>query len=103
MIDMNKKYTFRGETGRVLAVDANRKGCPVMWLRDKDGAVYTFTNDGRLVCNGMVALVEVKPTRWVNIYPYVCCGFPHDSREAADEYASTNRIACIEFKDGEGL
>ena len=56
-----------------------------------------------------------KPTRWVNVYPNYVCG-PYVSREIADERAkddadiwhetqagNTERIACVPFKDGDGI
>ena len=101
MIDMDKKYTFKGMSGKVVMVDRKCSSFPVLWVRD-DGDIWTFTSDGRRYVGGTVRLIEVKPTRWVNVYPsYV--GGPYDSRVMADENAGVTRIACVEVTEGDGI
>lgn len=102
MIDINKKYTFNGESGAVLTVTGSMIMYPVVW-QAWTGNIYTFTAEGRRLnpC-GPICLIEVKPTRWVNVYPsYV--GGPYSSRVNADTYAGVSRIACIEFTEGDGI
>lgn len=101
MIDMNKKYTFNGKAGKILTTDASEP-YSVIWM-DIQGETITFTSNGfQYDDDASIKLIEVKPTRWINVYPPCVCG-PYDSREVADGYAGGNRIACIEFKEGDGL
>ncbi len=104
MIDINKKYTFEGEEGKVLMTDRHHKEYPVVWVRDIDGLILTFTSEG-WCSDGLThtRLIEVKPTRWVNLYPNSEHANYHATKEAADRAACSDRIACIEFKEGEGI
>lgn len=102
MIDMNKKYTFKGYSGRVLAVDVNNDDYPVIWVKDVTGGIYIFTADGRQHTYGQICLLEAKPTRWINIYEERASP-PMSSKKEADYLASEDRIACIEFKEGDGI
>ncbi len=101
MIDMNKKYTFHGKSGKVVMVDRNSLSFPVLWV-GYNGDICSFTSDGRYTLSEEVKLIEVKPTRWINVYPNNLQG-PYNSRELADVHAWLMRIACIEFTEGEGL
>ena len=97
MISMDKKYTFKGQHGRLLAID--RPGPrPVVWMKE-DGTLFTFTEDGGSMLDKPVRLQEVKPEKWVNVYP----DEEHESKERADKLAGTDRIACVKFTEGEGL
>jgi len=98
MIDMNKKYAFEGEEGTVLTVTGSLPAFPVVW-QSWTGSLKTFTCDGRYEIGRGVKLIEVKPTRWINVYP--CGGY--SSKEDADYNSAENRIACIEYTEGEGL
>ena len=98
MIDMNKKYTYKGMPDRVLAVDVNNDEHPVIWVKNVNGGICIFTADGRLHPSGPICLIEVKPTRWINVYPG-----GYSSKEDADYGCAENRIACIEYTEGEGL
>ena len=104
-ISMDKKYEYDGGPASLLCVD----GCgkyPVVVLLDH-GSTLTFLSDGRPYTGGDVLLIEVKPSKWVNIYEKGYSAI-HYSRASADEWAepqnsSRTRIACIEFKDGDGI
>ena len=100
MIDINKEYTRKGRTGTVVMVDRNFSGYPVVWV-GCNGDIYSFTKDGGDLLGGP-SLVEVKPTRWVNVYQKGVCG-PYKSLELANRYAGPGRIACLEFEDGDGI
>ena len=100
MIDINKTYMFEDSEGQVLSTVA-AKPYSVVWM-SVEGIVWVFTSDGRRYAGGTVKLIEVKPTRWINAYQKGVCG-PYKSLEIANRYAGPNRIACIEFKEGDGL
>ena len=97
MIDIDKKYTFKGAEGTVLSVDRKHKNFPVVWMSDK-GEVLFFTSAGHYLSNPN-RLIEVKPTYWVNVYPPA----RHFTREDADRAARRYRIACVEVKEGDGI
>lgn len=103
MIDINKKYTFNGCNGVLVTTTRNRKNFPVVWIGEDDGDINTFTSDGCYSPSGVVALIEVKPTRWVNLYPDNPGNHYHATKAIADEAACNTRIACIEVKDGDGI
>ena len=101
-ISMDKQYTYEGKPFTLLTVD--RPGdFPVVGYGGDDNDLYTFTSDGRYLVNGRILLVEVKPTFWVNVYADHSRGSVYSSRERADRAAGEGRIACIQFKEGEGL
>ena len=102
MIDKSKTYLFDGETGRVLTTIRNNSIYPVVW-ETSEGLLKTLTIDGRHITNGPIRLVEAKPTRWINVYPSCEPSVHHPTREQADRCACSDRIACIEFKEGAGL
>ena len=101
MIDMNKKYTFDGMEGTVLTVTGTWKTYPVVW-QDCTGTLLTFTSDGKRCTYGELKLIEVKPSLWVNVYKHNIFG-PYCCRVDADNDTGGDRIACVEFKEGEGL
>ena len=102
MIDMDKKYTFAGMEGTVLTVTGTVKTYPVVW-QDCTGTILTFTSCGKRCISGELKLIEVKSSRWVNIYAHYTSG-PYPSRGLADASVKfVNRIACVEVKEGEGL
>ena len=101
-----------------------RDGKPVEIYRQDDGtgrilgAVYYehekkwglrvwFENGGWCLKRGHqydLVDVPVKHIRWVNVYD-IKNPRSHPTKEKADKYAGTNRIACIkiEYEEGEGL
>lgn len=106
MIKVNKKYTFEGEEGRVLVTDRPDKYFPVLWMRNNDGRIFSFTSKGlHFVRQSHPRLIEVKHSQWINVYLNEIKG-PFDSRETADSDAAcigVTRKACVEFKLGDGL
>ena len=101
MIDMNKKYTYKGEPVEILCTDASGD-YPVIALVYEERVLCTFTCTGRRHSSGEINLIEVRPSLWVNVYSdnsTVC----HATRERADLHEHSNRIACVEVKEGEGL
>lgn len=109
MIDMSKKYTYFGSKARVICVDANGR-YPVVALVDTDDGdvTRTFTLAGReSLHDGSPSLIEVNPSLWVNVCKHSTYG-PFISRSVADwvaveGYGCEDRIACIEFKEGDGI
>ena len=68
------------------------------------GCLSTFTNDGfKSTARNSSQLIEVKPTKWINVYLDGTYSYPHNTKEEADRYAESSRIACIAFKEGDGL
>ena len=101
-IDINKKYIYESQPVELLCVDAGGN-YPVVALVGPERLTFTFMSDGREgVGDTEPSLIEVKPSRWVNVYSdnsTVC----HATRERADLHEHSNRIACVEVKEGEGL
>lgn len=110
MISLDKKYKTRsGYEVDLWTVDA--KSSPRYKVRGEinmqgewhfgswnieGSALDSCTPDG-------MDLVEVKPTRWVNVYVGDGCR-SYPSRETADAAAANyTRIACLEFEEGDGL
>ena len=103
MISMNKKYTFHGEEVEILTVSRPSKDFPVVVMA-RDGALICVTNDGfTYTSRDSSQLIEVKPTKWINVYLDGTYSYPHNTKEEADRYAESSRIACIAFKEGDGL
>lgn len=102
MIDINKKYSFKGVEGTVLSIDRKHKDYPVVWMSD-EGVVYYFTSDGNYSHGRKLDhLIEVHPTQWLNVYEHYAV--IHPSKEKAEEIALKDiRIACLEFKKGDGI
>lgn len=114
MIDKNKQYKTRsGLPVRIYATDGGAD-CPVhgaICLGDT-WHLGAWTNKGFCVAinESDLDLIEVKPriqlTEWFNIYRTGTQG-GYRSRELADTYAATERVACLEItidcEEGEGL
>jgi len=100
MISMNKKYTFDGQAMEILTISRPNVTYPVVAM-NSNGALIVFTNDGFRATGSQ--LIEVKPTRWINVYPSGQPHGPYDTKKIADGRAYRDRIACIEFKEGDGI
>ena len=114
MIDKNKQYKTRsGLPVRIYATDGGGDypvhgglPCGEHWI------MTCWTNEGKSVSHSQpeLDLIEVKPriqlTEWFNIYRTGTQG-GYRSRELADTYADTARVACLEItidcEEGEGL
>ena len=111
MIDIDKKYRTRdGREVHIYATDCDNSGSvhgaikgatgwnPGTWMRDGSWANF----------EGALDLIEVKPrirrTLWINVYERED---RPSTKEEADSYAASNRIACakveIDVEEGEGL
>lgn len=113
MIDKNKQYKTRsGLPVRIYATDGG--GDYPIHGATCFGDIWHlcfWTKDGFFTGNeGGLDLIEVKPriqlTEWFNIYRTGTEG-GYRSRELADKYAATERVACLEItidcEEGEGL
>lgn len=107
MISLDKEYTYQGEKVTVITVTRDHPNYPVVVLVGDDADVMTLTENGDFSTAVGIGdrLIEVAPTQWVNIYGEnsVCS---HPTRERADEASrggSRIRLACIEFKNGDGI
>lgn len=113
-IDFDKPVQTRdGRTVTILTTERANITHPVVGLIN-DEHIYVFTEEGWLYDDGRehdlnLMNVPVKRTRevWLNLYPEERDTGAHETKEIADKYASTTRIACIpvtiEFEEGEGL
>ena len=116
---INRKVQTRsGDKVRIYAVldDKNESGKDVIhgvvyyggqWhiMAWREGGASMLDMDS---CHDLVLIKP--PSRWINVYePYLnySCTHMHASREDADRnkvYSGTRtRIACVEFKEGDGL
>lgn len=114
MIDKNKQYTTRSGLPVEIYVTDRGGVYPVhgVVLEGDTWCPRSWTSEGNLIAGHLTDfdLIEVKPriqlTAWINVYDWGEFAI-HYSREDADEYASPQRIACIEIKidyeEGEGL
>ena len=111
MIDINKKYkTKDGKGVRIYSVSGGGE-YPVHGSVKQESGFWSgfwwctgWTDTGSLLksTTSPADLVEVKPTRWINVYEHYTV--IHPSKEEADEMALNDiRIACVEFKKGDGL
>ena len=111
MIDITKNYkTKDGKEVRIYSV-ADGGEYPVHGAIKQKGGFWhgcwsctSWTDMGFRVEGTTTSsdLVEVKPTRWVNVYEDYAV--THPSREKADELAASDiRIACVEVKEGDGI
>ena len=104
MISMDKKYIFRGQAMEILTISRPNENYPVAAMNVDTGCLSTFTNDGfKATARNSSQLIEVKPTRWINVYPSGQPHGPYDTKKIADGRAYRDRIACIEFKEGDGI
>jgi len=88
-----------------------KAGEPIVYGAYEDKVEFIAIHKGRVICiwnnrgyHGFpVSDVRMapKPKRkfWVNVYK----SSGYDSKEQADEHASSNRFACIEVSEGDGL
>lgn len=104
MIDFAKPVQTRDEQDvRILCMDGPNPDFPVVGFIDDDTKTYSWAADG--VYDGGNAewldLVNFKPPKFVNVYSIGA----HNSRDDADAacLVGQTRIACLEFKDGDGL
>ena len=113
-IDFTKPVQNRiGQPVTILTTTRRHPLYPVVGMvEDKDLVLYT--DEGRCFADGRehdldLMNVPVKHTRevWVNMYPEKTDLVGHKTRRIADDFASSDRIACIpitiEFEEGEGL
>jgi len=106
-----------GSTARVLCTNfkASRGRCIVAAVTTDLGFEITGYYDLNGKCGHELPgcdLINIHETRWVNVYSEEIddgSGF-HNSRESADRAANQykqnghgDRIACLEFQDGDGL
>jgi hypothetical protein len=112
MIELGKQYrTEDGREVRIYALDAGGQ-TPVHGAIKRSGLwiVTSWSKEGRWsISNPENNLVEVKPRIqrevWVNVYHSGQSA--HGTKKDADQYAGSNRIACvkvvIDCEEGEGL
>ena len=106
MISMDKKYTFNGEKMVILTVTRPKDNIYPVIAVSLTGRIYTFTKDGSTgVADNFIApsgpkLIEVKPTKWVNLYQTARY---YSTKDMADSCAGTGRIACLLFTEGDGI
>lgn len=107
MIDVTKNYKTKNDREvRIYSVSGGGE-YPVhgsVKLKSDHWLCMDWTDRGSLLEGTTSAsdLVEVKPIRWINVYSdnsTVC----HATRERADLNEYSNRIACVEVKEGDGL
>jgi hypothetical protein len=104
-ISMDKKYTYNGRPVEIITVTRGGNLYPVV-IKTADFGFAVFTAEGCNLEGGKVQLIEVKPTLWINIYPRGMGITRHLTKVDADSYPAndnTSRIACIEFKEGDGV
>lgn len=112
--DSSKPVQTRdGRKARIIctdyADDSNGKTI-IAWteLIEKPGASFSYHEDGRVGHYGdphPCDLINIPEKRWVNVFEEYLSG-PHRNRNLADIHAADvpdNRIACIEFTEGDGL
>lgn len=111
-IEAGKKYRTRGgDEVEVLRTDVNSDESVVGIVTHKDDGsqwVAAYFSDGRYFLYGdspadLISEIKPKQVMWANVY--VCPAFDthHSSREDADKYAGTGRIARVrvEFEEGQ--
>ena len=106
-ISMDKKYTYKGKEAIIITITRPGSGFPVLAMYPVSGNLMSFTSEGFYSehPDRFEGLVEVKPTRWINIYKGMS-PTEHCTRVDADEFNANrgiSRSACLEFKEGEGL
>ena len=113
MINKDKQYRTRdGREVRIYATDGRPPASEVHGaVNCGDGWVtHSWYKDGKYCWEqGGLDLIEVKPrikrTVWLNVYALTVVGY--ETRYAADDVASKDRLACvkveIDCEEGEGL
>lgn len=104
MTDLTKKVTTRdGKEVRIFTTEGRNEDHPVVGevFIDGEWSYECWTIEGKYSgnTNSKYHLINPPEEKWINVYP----GKAHATREEADEYAVKDRIACIKFKEGEGL
>jgi hypothetical protein len=112
VIEATKQYRTRdGREVRIYAIDGNGL-YPVHGVFSVDGVwrVRQWTESGKfgLMDEHKWDLIEVPPERWLNVWD---SSVAFGSREEADRNGSVTaecltgvrRIACLKFREGDGL
>ena len=113
--DPTKPVRYRnGKPARILCVDRPHPYCPIVSMDDVGGLLHHY-RDGRTLPEqdkqgtpwDLVNIPEEREVEfWVNVYRDRIAS-PCLSKNQADGYADTGRIACLHFKRkftvGEGL
>lgn len=100
-IEVGKRYKSGDKEGRVIAVDRNNSAYPVVFLQD-DGDVNYFTPSGMMwhsYAENSRNLREIPKTYWINVYP-TGTGV-HSTKEEADKWKCSDRLARVKVKEGE--
>ena len=118
VIDPKKTYRTRdGREVRIYAVDGGAHGNAIHGaVRDESGrwVAEQWFHEGMYAHAGshMKDLIEARPRfkwkGWINVYrDGQVCSQPYDTREKADAWSATGRIACVEIdidvEEGHGL
>lgn len=78
----------------------------VGWLSNGELKTHSTYGNARFGASSPYDLFmkEVEIVHWVNIYP-INAWHPYKTKEEADTFSGTTRIACIKvtYKEGEGL
>lgn len=103
MIDFKKQYQTR-DGNKVVLWPRLRQGHrnPVVGVVMVEGEEYiaSWDLDGREFSgDSHCDLVEVRPKRYVNVYAPEL----YETRAEADKVACNGRVACLEFREGDGL
>ncbi|RIV20379.1 hypothetical protein DYU11_20220 [Fibrisoma montanum] len=103
--------TREGLPVRVICLDLKGAQYPVIALIDKDKveAIIHYTANGKYYYGGdeseydLFLIVPARSLGWVNVYKYAETSAVHPTREKADSAALSNRLACVEIFEGDGL
>lgn len=108
MIDFNKRIQTRdGREVRILCTDGPVFGYPVVGIVGAN--IQTWTETGaftRYPGESTLDLINTPQTFFVNVYMKSRLGnftVIWDDKDLADEKAGSDRLACLEFKEGDGL
>lgn len=106
-IERDKVYIDgRGRRVRAVCIDnTTMPGFPVIGVCEESGDILTYKSEGHRWHDGgsgydLVREVKEKKVRYINIYPKKEAF--HNSRQAADDCAGHNRLACIRVEYEEG-
>ena len=102
--------TRDGRKARILCTDIKGWNKPIVAaISRRDGSEFITNHNlnGQLAATeeSLTDLVNIPETLWVNVYDDCVCDPPYKTREEADKGVMTgkDRIACISFKEGDGL
>ena len=79
------------ESGKKLVVAIECAGTEHVSVRTLEGKLLGATEDAV----GNLCMKPIKKSYWLNCYADECT-VAHSSKERADAFATTNRVACIE-------